>query len=137
MSNVGVQVVDRGSVSRLIEDARRDLQEVYVLTTGDDADRNAFFKAVRSTFPLNPPVPSARSWEALSDSLWEGLSNTRGDDIVIIWTDAERFRQAAPDDFSVALDIFKDLTVGLGDRTMTLDHPKNLSVFVALDEAEG
>src|SRR5208282_6398864 len=45
----------------------------FMLPEKGIVDRVSFFEAVRTTLPLDPPLVGSRSWDALSDSLWEGL----------------------------------------------------------------
>ena len=47
---------------------------VIELSTAGGSGRKAFFDAVRSAAPLDPPVTSELSWDALEDSLWEACS---------------------------------------------------------------
>jgi hypothetical protein len=87
----------------------------YVLSTGGGTGRDAFFDAVRRPLPLAPPLMSSRSWDALSDSLWEGIYSLPGNRVVILWEDGDRFKVAAPEDFEVALSILADLVRQLAD----------------------
>jgi len=41
------------------------------------------------TFPLSPPLGEGGSWDALSDSLFDGLMDTEGDRIAIVWPRSE------------------------------------------------
>jgi hypothetical protein len=102
-------------------------------------DRGSFFEAVRSTFPLDPPLMSDRSWDALSDSLWEGLHGMGQVSVVIAWPDAVAFCTAAPDGFATAIQVLADVADGLADQQATAGSPLTVSVFVAdrEDKLEG
>lgn len=40
---------------------------------GDIKSKDDFFEAVRAVLPLDPPLVLNKVWDALSDSIWEGL----------------------------------------------------------------
>src|SRR3974390_1849909 len=69
---------------------------VFVLPDKGIADRTSFFEAVRTTFPLDPPIVSSRSWDALSDSLWEGLYMHPARRIAILWLGTRGVGTSAP-----------------------------------------
>ena len=93
----GLTVVDPAAVGDIIGTARGADLAVFVILTGKRAGREAFFDAVRATLPLDPPLQSSRSWDALSDSLWEGLLQLDVNGIVIAWPDAAGFKGRQPD----------------------------------------
>jgi len=77
-----------------------------------------------------PPVVSARSWDAMSDSLWEGLHQLPGPRIVILWPNARVMAHEAPAEHELALQVLDDVAAGLADERATLGTPKLLSVVV-------
>lgn len=36
-------------------------------------DRKALFRCLSASLPMDPPIQSDRSWDALSDSIWGGV----------------------------------------------------------------
>ena len=89
-----------------------------------------FFDAVRCLLPLDPPLVSNRSWDALSDSLWQGIYGLPNDHVAIIWKDPNALATAAPSDHRIAMDILHGLTESLADPTPTLGKTKALAVIL-------
>ena len=68
--------------------------EGYTLFTIDRV-RNAaeFFEAVKSSFPLDPPISGRVNWDAFSDSLWSGLETCQSDRVALVVLDATEFQK--------------------------------------------
>lgn len=128
----GLVVVNPADADDIAEAAQRAGLRVYRLSTGDRGGREAFFEAVRTTLPLDPPVRSSRSWDALADSVWEGLRCLNDDRIAIIWSDATTFRRLAWADFEIANSILRDLSDSLAESRLTNERPKELSIFIGV-----
>jgi hypothetical protein len=117
------------------EAARREAEQAgyvtLVLPEAGIVDRESFFDAARATFPLDPEIQSSRSWDALSDSLWEGLHAHPAVKIAIVWPNACAMLAATPAEFEIALSVLGDVASSLADTVATAGHPKNVAVFVA------
>jgi hypothetical protein len=127
----GLSLIPPTDLADIMQESGRLGLPAYVLSTGGGAGRDAFFDAVRRSLPLDPPVMSSRSWDALSDSLWEGIYSLPEDKVMILWEDGNRFKATAPEDFEVALSILADLARQLADPTATVGKPKSLFVYVS------
>ncbi len=114
----------------LLQEASRAGYSTFVLPRKSIRDRRSFFEAVRDTLPLDPPVVGSRSWDALSDSLWEGLRTYPSERIVILWPDADRMAESDPDDFEIAVNLLADITSTLGSPTLTSGDPKEIVVLI-------
>ncbi|MFG3001666.1 barstar family protein [Streptomyces sp. NPDC048340] len=112
------------------DEAARQEIEVFTLSTGEGGDRDSFFRAAREILPMDPPLESSRSWEALSDSLWEGLFALSSSQIAIIWRDADRHAEAALGDIQTAQAVLQDVAEMLMDPQATGGNPKKLSIFI-------
>jgi hypothetical protein len=108
----------------------------FVLPTNGIVDRASFFDAVRATLPLDPPLVGSRSWDAMSDSLWEGLYDHGAQRIAILWPNAETMGSRAPSDFETALGMLADLATSLADTSATRGKPKELAVIVAMGDRD-
>lgn len=102
----------------------------FVLPTEGIVDRASFFDAVRTTFPLDPPLLGSHSWDAMSDSLWEGLYTHEARRIAILWPNARVLADSAPSDFEMALNVLTDVASLLADPRATVDKPKEVTVLV-------
>lgn len=92
--------------------------------------RDDFFEAVRTTFPLDPPLQSNRSWDALSDSLWGGIDSLADREILIVWPNSTAMKEFAPDQFAVALGVLMDLAKSVSSEVMTCGAPKSIVVLL-------
>lgn len=117
-----------------VEATRRQASEAgyttFVLPAGGVVDRASFFDAIRTTLPLDPPVVGSRSWDALSDSLWEGLHALSDRRIAILWPNARTMARKSSADFETALDILTDVVTLLGDPRATVGKPKEVALVV-------
>jgi hypothetical protein len=126
----GVTFIEPETYEALTEQARGAGLPVFVVSTAGRTGREAFFDAARASLPLDPPVQSARSWEALSDSLWEGIWLQESDRVIIVWPDASEYRTTNEAEYEMALSIFRDVAESLRDATATNGRPKMLTVCV-------
>jgi hypothetical protein len=107
----GVRMVAGLDVDACRRDLERDGYTVFVLPPS--TDRDSFIAAARATLPLDPPLESTRSWDALADSLWEGLRQHPAPRIAIVWAGA---RAMAAADREIALGVLADVTSGPDER---------------------
>jgi hypothetical protein len=115
--------------------ARREMERAgyttFVLPAEGIIDRASFFDAVRATLPLDPPLVGSCSWDALSDSLWEGLHAHAARRIAIVWPGTRAMESSAPSELETALSVLADVASTLSDPRATLDRPKEVVVLVA------
>lgn len=102
----------------------------FVLPKNGIVDRASFFEAVRTTLPLVPPLIGSHSWDALSDSLWEGLYRHSDRRIAILWLGTRGMEIEAPADFEIALNILADIANSLLDPRATRENPKEIAFLV-------
>lgn len=125
----GLHRIDARDIERL----RRTLvQSGYcVFSLPDDVvDSGAFFEAIRRTLPLDPPVAGSHSWDALSDSLWEGLYSYDSPRIGIVWPGTCAFAASSPQDFETASSVLGDVADLLGDSRAAMGAAKEVVVLV-------
>lgn len=104
---------------------------MFTLSTAGRTDEEAFFRAVRETLPLDPPLGTSRMvWDALSDSLWGGLHALQSPRAVIVWPDAQP-ATGSQGDFRIALDILRDVIATLAETRYTGGRPTHVSVYIA------
>lgn len=117
-----------------VEATRREANHAgyttFVLPAEDIVDRVSFFNAVRATLPLDPPLMGTRSWDAMSDSLWEGLYGLPDQRIAILWPNARAMASAASPDFEMALNVLTDVATSLANPHATRGKPKELTVII-------
>ncbi len=105
----------------------------YVFPSRGVVDRASFFAAVRATAPLDPPIVSDRSWDALADSLWEGLHQRPEKQIVILWPNAREMAGGDPGEYRLALEVLGEVARSLGDHEATVGRPQELCILVQAD----
>jgi hypothetical protein len=119
--------VDAESIRREGEQAG---YTTFVLPEKGIVDQASFFEAVRTTLPLDPPIVSSRSWDALSDSLWEGLYTHPARRIAILWLGTRGMATSAPAELEIALSVLAHVAKQLGDPRATCEDPKEVAVLV-------
>lgn len=128
----GVTTIEPSAMDEVAEAARRAGLLVFVLTTRGRVGREAFFDAVRSTLPQDPPIVGSRSWDALSDSVWEGMRTLGSSRAVILWPDATDFKENDSSEFETVVSVLADLASSLTDVEATNGKPKELAIFVGM-----
>lgn len=103
---------------------------VFELVTTDASDRADFFDAVRAALPLDPPLTQSTNWNALADSLWNGIDSLDDQTIVITWRGAADLRVRSPRDFAMAMAVLGDVASSLGSWEHTNGEPKEVCVYV-------
>jgi hypothetical protein len=97
------------------------------------SSRADFFQGVGQSVPLDPPLGPVEVWDALSDSLFEGLLRLEDRQIVILWPDAARLRERDPEAMEVALDVLGQVVKQLASSRVTVGRPKKVLAIVAVD----
>jgi hypothetical protein len=125
---MGLQRTGAFDVHAVRLDAERAGFTVFVLP--DVVDRASFFDAVRATFPLDPPLLGNRSWDALEDSLWEGLYTHPAHRIAILWPSTRAMETAASAELEIALEVLAHVAQSLADPRFTCGAPKEVAILV-------
>jgi hypothetical protein len=102
------------------------------------SSRGEFFGGARDALPLDPPVLSHNSWDALDDSLWGGLDAVANDRILILWPEADTMRRTSPADYAIASEILAGLPGSLCNSRLNDGTPTQLLVLrvTAASEAD-
>ncbi|WP_446216269.1 barstar family protein [Micromonospora sp. IBHARD004] len=129
----GVTAVSASEIEAATTSARAQGIPVFSLSTGAGGGRDAFFNAVRATLPLDPPLASNYSWDALSDSLFGGLVILGVDRVLLVWTDAAEMLAAAPDEADIAFGVLVQTAADLAEPKYTQGRPVSVTVLTATE----
>lgn len=124
----GLFTIDALEVEQTIAEREKRGWRIFRLPASISS-KDDFFEAVRDTLPLEPPLQSNRSWDALSDSLWAGLDRLPDGKIVIVWPEALAMKTHAVQDFDIATDILAELPKSLSNVGITAGATKELLVL--------
>ncbi|WKU02996.1 barstar family protein [Micromonospora sp. HUAS LYJ1] len=133
--NPGVLVVAAPQIEAAAAAASLQGIPVFTLVTGVGGDHGAFFDAVRTTLPLDPPLIGKCSWDALSDSLFGGLYALGAKRVLLIWMDAPEMAAVDQSGINIALEVLADVVAMLADPRYAQD--RLCSVTVLLSGSEG
>jgi hypothetical protein len=97
-------------MSRQQEQLEQRLRELgwHVILFGGVDSRNSFFEKARA-LPADPPMGPYPNWDGFSDSLSGGLIDFDKPLVAIVWRDAHLLRDAEPESFTEALDVFEQV----------------------------
>jgi hypothetical protein len=126
----GLIKVRQPDLAFYVQKAEADRVPVYMLPRTGIVDRASFFDALRATLPLDPPIQTARSWDALSDSLWGGLDRLDADQVLIVWPNAAAMIPASRMEYDQALALLADVATMLADPNLMKGKPKQVSIIV-------
>jgi hypothetical protein len=124
----GLFVVGALEAEQLVEKCGREGGRIFVLPESIRT-RDDFFAGIRQVLPLDPPLESSRSWEALADSLWSGLDSLPDSKVVVVWPSASLMENQSPEDFRIATDILSELPDSLADVEVTAGQTKQVLVL--------
>ena len=93
-------------------------------------DRESFFRGIRAACPLDPPLVRNDNWDALSDSLWNGIDELEDSQVAIIWPDSTAMAPAAPHDFATAREILSGIAESLANSDATVGGPTLFAVVL-------
>lgn len=119
----------------VLRDAGWSCASLFTITTEGVSGKGGFFNAVRLTFPLDPPLQSARSWDALADSLFEGLLSVKSARILIVWNGAWSMYNESPEAFETAVEVLGHVAGQLADPRATAGQHKDVQVYVVASDA--
>ncbi|MEW2374360.1 hypothetical protein AB0940_34150 [Streptomyces sp. NPDC006656] len=101
---------------------------VFKVETGRAVERTAIIHAFASVVPTDPPA-SGWSWDAFSDSLWEGLYRLEEARVAIVLR-GECWVNQPHGDVQTALDVLQDVVMLLEDEKTTVGRPTSVCVLL-------
>ncbi|MFJ3206125.1 barstar family protein [Streptomyces sp. NPDC086989] len=101
---------------------------VFEVETGGATEKTAIIQAFASVVPTDPPT-SGRSWDAFSDSLWEGVYRLEETRVAIVLR-GECWVNQPHGDVRAALDVLQDVVTLLEDEKATLGRPTSVCVLL-------
>ena len=125
----GVHKVSASEAEKLAAEAAAQATTMYLIRGDQAVDCASFFDAVRASLPLNPPIFSSDNWDALSDSIWNGLDESDTNRILIVRSNSDRLKES-PKDFETALYVLQDITETIASPELTVGRPKELTVLL-------
>jgi len=130
-TDFGVMRVPRDGLADLLGAEKERGAVVLRLISGDEADKAAFFQAVREMLPLDPPLGTYEDvWDALVDSLFGGIDGLEVPQVVVAWPDADEMRRAHPADAHEAEGVLASVAKTLAEPRFTANRPTALRVYL-------
>jgi hypothetical protein len=123
----GLVVVAPNEIAPIVSRSAEGARVLRVGVAGRDT-RAELFAALTAALPMDPPIASDRSWDALSDSLEGGLHVYPARDVLIVIDDATALARALPGEYAILREVLSDASDGAdgGERrvrvVMGLEH---------------
>lgn len=117
-----------GRLEKIAEERRQEGWRIFRLPS-NIWTRAGFFKAVRRTLPLDPPLHSNTSWDALSDSLLSGLDELNDERIVIVWPNSWVLAICNPWAYGIACDVLSTASAHSADAELTSGTVKDVLIL--------
>lgn len=131
MDTSRVQIVAHEEGVRIVDAMRRDGWLLLELPSGL-VDRSEFFEAVRTGLPMDPPLGRGLKWDALFDSLFEGMRALPNNRIAVWWPNAGVMRDNEPHEFVKAAQGLDDVAEQLSDPSVTKAAPKDVVIVLSV-----
>lgn len=107
--------IENGQFTRYLSEERLEWlraqlsQEGYRIFDLDGiANESDFLRVIKDRLPLNPPIYSG-NWNAISDSLFEGLIDLPEKKIAIVWNRAHTLMNSDLENFTLAVLVFSEV----------------------------
>ncbi|GAA4897232.1 barstar (barnase inhibitor) [Stackebrandtia albiflava] len=130
MLEIGVTLSGADDAAASMREAVDESFRVFPLEVRPESGVAGFFAAVRRGLPLDPPLHSDRGWDALADSLWEGLHSIDSGRVLIHWRKATGFRDTCPEVFDMCLEVLGNTAASLADRRATGGRTTHVTVLI-------
>ena len=79
-------------------------EEFCVFRLESISSRADFVRVIKEHLPLNPPIVLG-VWEAINDSLFNGIADLSERKIAIVWKDAHKLMDAEDEEFAIAINV--------------------------------
>lgn len=112
--------------SRICDDGWK----VFVLKGAVMRDAAGLFDAIRAALPLDPPIERLVSWDALEDSIWEGLMEIPAKRIAVLWLDFNVFHRAAPTEAKLFSELLEGISASLANPQFAAGTPKQVAIVL-------
>lgn len=124
---LGINFIKENEIAIVRQNAEQKKYKVYDINA---SCKHTIFENIKSKLPLDPPLVSNHVWDALLDSLFEGLSLEKSDEFLLICHETHEYKINHPSDYVIFLDVLKSVSDGLFDSENTAGNPKNLYIIM-------
>ncbi len=130
MNNFGVYKRNVADVNAISDEKLLSKWLVYKLPNNIFTEAD-FWQAMRFHLPLDPPLSSTgNKWDALEDSLWEGLHELKVPGVVIIWPNPILLQKNDPRAYQTAVEIFESISKTICDPKYGGGWTTNVIIFL-------
>jgi hypothetical protein len=130
----GLLRTEEASLATLVGRMEAEGWRVFLLDGRAISDKGSFMGEVRNVMPLDPPLASD-NWDALTDSLWNGLDGLDAKHIAIVWPFSEILKESSPQDYDVALGTLVEIMDSLADPDATGGETKGVTIVLGCSSA--
>ncbi|CAM5384284.1 barstar family protein [Streptomyces lavendulae] len=124
----GMRLADAGPLLGIWADSG---VRVFEVETGGVTEKTAIIQAFAKVVPTDPPA-SGRSWDAFTDSLWEGLHQLEETRVAIALR-GECWVNQPHGDVQAALDVLQDVVTLLEDEKATGGRQTSVCILLCGD----
>ena len=98
-------------------------------------DKASFLKQAEADLP-RPTDLFPHNWDALADTLWNGLFDLKANQVALVWTQAQRLAHGDLQDFLDAIRILSDVARQVMDGANSFPRPLTMLLFLVGDGSE-
>lgn len=103
---------------------------IFKLDGARTVSAESFFLAVKESLPLSPDLSGRVNWDALVDSLFEGLSEQQEQKFSIVWSDVDAMLSRNVSDFFWAVHSLYQVALDLNSPRSGLKKTVELTVVL-------
>ena len=109
MTSTGVEWTTVPGAVRAVVAMSRSGAEAYVVDGAGIEDLPSWVREFSAHVPLDPPLVSGHSLDAISDSLFGGLADRGDSELVILWTSADVLRDRDAPTYQAVIAVLEDV----------------------------
>ena len=100
--------LDENTVGKLIGEYKKNGYAIYLVDLKKSTKTSDMFLAIKSSVPLDPPLVKDGNFDALSDSLFGGVSIDESVNICLIFKQLSLFKKISKGTYDVMIEILND-----------------------------
>lgn len=116
---------DEDAVGKIIEEYKENGYTVYLVDLKRSTEISDLFLAIKSIVPLDPPLVKNGNFDALSDSLFGGVSTEENLNICLVFEQLSLFKKINKFTYDIMMEILND------NLSYLRDEGKNAVVLVS------
>ncbi|TQI80079.1 barstar (barnase inhibitor) [Serratia fonticola] len=122
---MAIILFNKNSVGKIITEYKKNGYLTYLVDLENSSKTSDLFLAIKSSLPLDPPLVKDGNFDALSDSLFGGLSIDESINICLIFNNLSLYKESNKRTYDIMMEILND------NLSYLKDEGKNVAILIS------